>query len=500
LSFGILPSFFLSFFFFFINFCLYDLYILPSHISQFSPLDDTFISHFAPTHTNPPTVVIVMDSKSCCSKKCSSSTKCTVTKLSVGAAAVAAIGAASYWAYKKFFGSSSSSSSSSASSSSASAVASSQPLPVRFLESNPDVVVVSYEDLVNGRNLSASLQAAFGESGLGLITISGVPNVTELRQKMHHTAREFALLPDAIKEKYAHAKSKYNFGWSHGKEKFLGKPDVAKGSYYANPIHDDPFDNNQEFIDQYPSFAHPNIWPTEDFPQLEPIFKAMGGLVVEVGALLAEHCDRYVKSIHPSYPENLLSNTIRQSRTHKARMLHYFPRDDVKDTPSVEDVNEGDLGSWCGWHNDHGSLTGLVPAMYFDKEGNEISCPDPTAGLYVRTRVGRIVRASVPKDHLAFQMGECEQLLSGGVLQATPHCVRAASGPDCIGMSRETLAVFMEPEWGAVLNIPADTTYEQATLGQFNKELPAGVPPLETRYEIGIDFGDFTNRTLNEFH
>lgn len=24
---------------------------------------------------------------------------------------------------------------------------------------------------------------------------------------------------------------------------------------------------------------------------------------------------------------------------------------------------------WCGWHNDHGTLTGLTSAMYFDSEG-----------------------------------------------------------------------------------------------------------------------------------
>ncbi len=26
-------------------------------------------------------------------------------------------------------------------------------------------------------------------------------------------------------------------------------------------------------------------------------------------------------------------------------------------------------GDWCGWHNDHGLLTGLASAMYFDAEG-----------------------------------------------------------------------------------------------------------------------------------
>ena len=24
---------------------------------------------------------------------------------------------------------------------------------------------------------------------------------------------------------------------------------------------------------------------------------------------------------------------------------------------------------WCGWHNDHGTLTGLASAMYLDQDG-----------------------------------------------------------------------------------------------------------------------------------
>ena len=32
----------------------------------------------------------------------------------------------------------------------------------------------------------------------------------------------------------------YNVGWSHGKEKLGDKPDFAKGSFYANPLFDEP--------------------------------------------------------------------------------------------------------------------------------------------------------------------------------------------------------------------------------------------------------------------
>lgn len=65
-------------------------------------------------------------------------------------------------------------------------------------------------------------------------------------------------------------------------------------------------------------------------------------------------------------------------------------------------------------------------------------------GLYICTRNKEVVQAAVPGDHLAFQIGEAAQIHSGGVLQATPHSVKASATH---GVSRATLAVFMQPQW-----------------------------------------------------
>ena len=101
---------------------------------------------------------------------------------------------------------------------------------------------------------------------------------------------------------------------------------------------------------------------------------------------------------------SLAAQIINYARCHKARLLYYFPMD--RKCGADEDFSD-----WCGWHNDHGSLTGLTPAMYFDKDGNEIpSCPDPKAGLYIRTRQGRTVRVAVPSDCIAYQIGETAQV------------------------------------------------------------------------------------------
>jgi isopenicillin N synthase-like dioxygenase len=43
------------------------------------------------------------------------------------------------------------------------------------------------------------------------------------------------------------------------------------------------------------------------------------------------------------------------SSTHKARLLHYFP---VKNTQQQQQQQQQGDDDWCGWHLDHGSLTG----------------------------------------------------------------------------------------------------------------------------------------------
>jgi len=55
---------------------------------------------------------------------------------------------------------------------------------------------------------------------------------------------------------------------------------------------------------------------------------------------------------------------LKQSRKATARLLHYFPVEQLK-------IDKKDM-QWCGWHNDHGTLTGLVSAMYIDREGKEV--------------------------------------------------------------------------------------------------------------------------------
>lgn len=162
------------------------------------------------------------------------------------------------------------------------------------------------------------------------------------------------------------------------------------------------------------------------------------------------------------------------------------------------------------------NLTALAPAQYYDATGRAIPCPDPAAGLFIRARNGDLVQVSMPSDCLAFQIGEASQIHSGGVLQATPHCVRAAAAP---GVSRATMAVFMGPHWTQAMACPglqegdrkptsvdADASSKAATWARVLKGargelLPRGVPTLESRWDgPSQTFGGFTDKTLGSYY
>ena len=131
---------------------------------------------------------------------------------------------------------------------------------------------------------------------------------------------------------------------------------------------------------------------------------------------------------------------------------------------------------WCGWHADHGSLTGLVAGMYTEGRGTEQPLPpEGSGGLHIRSRGGAVVRAVFPADSLVFQVGETAQILSGGLLEATPHCVLAPAAGGA-SLCRNSFAVFMQPRWDEPMAPPPAFAQAVAVSG----------------WQNGQDFGAFT--------
>jgi len=114
------------------------------------------------------------------------------------------------------------------------------------------------------------------------------------------------------------------------------------------------------------------------------------------------------------------------------------------------------------------SLTGLCSAIYLahDLDGNvvPVKAPSPASGLYIQTRGGQLIKVAIPPDCLAFQTGETLEIATAGQLRATPHCVRVGAGPGVESVSRETYALFMQPDVSQVIS-------ENETFGSFSKKV-----------------------------
>jgi len=331
------------------------------------------------------------------------------------------------------------------------------------------------------------------------------------RKSLLPLASKFAALPEEVKAKYVDEASFFSFGWSHGKEKLShNTPDIFKGSYYANPLIDKPSCTTSQLA-KYPYYFQENIWPKNEVPELEYEFKKLGKIICDTGLLLANHCDRYICQHLPTStsfpppneatPYRGVREILHRSEIYKARLLHYFSAVELQKEVSSHSCTGNKLGNtnpvsqkkevdsiesntWCGWHYDHGLLTGLTAAMYLS-QGKEVPNPDPKAGLYIKNRRGNVVQAFLPMDSIAFQVGEALQVASGGLFQATPHYVRSADGPEAASISRNTFAVFMQPSVDEIMVIPSGISSSSVAIGKWQKNM---------------SFGDFSEKTFKSYY
>lgn len=227
------------------------------------------------------------------------------------------------------------------------------------------VVVFDYEEIKNkDADLGAKIAKAYDSNGLGLCIVKGVPNFTEKRARLLPLAHQLANLPKEELDEITFEDIQYSLGWSHGKEKFKGKADYSKGSFYANAHleHRIPKYEEQEFNSKV------NPWP-KSIPELKDAFKDLGQLIIDVGTELAYHIDKFVEQKESKYEKGKLVRVIKEADNVIGRLLHYFPSKlSLKKIILSGDKTEEE-DPWCGLHNDSGSLTGLCPAMYLDKDG-----------------------------------------------------------------------------------------------------------------------------------
>jgi len=229
-------------------------------------------------------------------------------------------------------------------------------------------------------------------------------------------------------------------------------------------------------------------------PDFEGDAKGLGFLMHEQVVALSVHIDKFAKSKVPNYSDRLVSDAMKNTEKAKGRLLYYFPLSDTA-------LKEGAADSWIGWHNDSGFLTALAGDMYVnDETGEKIDCPDPKAGLYVVDREGESVKVDIPSDCMAVQLGECVQIVTGGALSATPHCVRGATPApgSTVKVARISHPCFIDTIPQFPLTMPAGVTMNEV-LGSALDD--SKVPPLKDRWtEDGMIFGDFLQKTFERYY
>lgn len=343
------------------------------------------------------------------------------------------------------------------------------------------LVTVNWQDLVDPTtDLSNAIQQAFGEQGLGILAIRGVPGFVAAKQACLPLAHVLISLPEDELAELEDPLSLYNAGWSFGKEKLGDQPDYSKGSFYYNPLTDTPgtADDRQRYPMSYPI----NKWPKK-IDGFQESCQQLGVVLKSAVDAVTPHVDRLAAQHWTDYRSNQLQSLLASTDKVKARLLYYYP---------LVTTNHNKQDSWIGWHNDSGFLTALAGDVYVNHTtGTIVDCPDPAAGLYVETRSGATVRVELPSDCCAVQMGECTQLMTGGVVDATPHSVR---GPTCsTNTARISLACFVDAPPTVALTMPAAATLASGNVSH-------KVPPLAARWQPGMTFGDFLTKTFGMYY
>lgn len=332
--------------------------------------------------------------------------------------------------------------------------------------------------------VQATLGKSFGREGAGIVLVNDLPpSYFDQRSKLLRAGYDLPSLPEPELTALEFPSLYYQFGWSHSREIFNGRPDTFKGSFYANPLFDRPSGGDPVLLSSFPTYLHPNVWPSsQSLPHFESSFKHIGRLIFNIALQITSHCDSFLQSN--------LHQLLAKSKSTKGRLLHYFPP--PEQTPSENDNNQP---LWCGYHNDHGLITGLLPSRFFKPDGTICQVDDKTAGLHIaNTETNETYRANIPQDCLAFQIGESAQILTGGALRATAHAVHSSPTVRQQHLSRITLAVFAQPDPWDVLRLPRAVGPDHAL------NTSSLVPALRDRFTNGDTFDQFSKNTFAKYY
>ncbi|XP_022852116.1 uncharacterized protein LOC111373783 [Olea europaea var. sylvestris] len=252
------------------------------------------------------------------------------------------------------------------------------------------------------------------------------------------------------------------------------------------------------FFVRYPSYCGRNIWPQDALPELELAFKALGKLILDVGLLLAYHCDGYV-SEGLKHDDEGLQRILLRSRCHKGRLLYYFPALQ-RYFFCLLFCFYNILSSWLA-SQAQGGLTHENPAPWLDPWEPRPCCQQWCACMefcpghrlqyqidsaysgkyYMRELIfPPPLKMSIIHNPIFIIITICFSYVLG--LTMFPYC--APKGETASGVDRSTFALFMQPDWDENLNFPDVVNIHQEFLQ------PNG----------SLSFGEYTEKLLDKYY
>ncbi|MEM9861198.1 MAG: 2-oxoglutarate and iron-dependent oxygenase domain-containing protein, partial [Myxococcota bacterium] len=264
-----------------------------------------------------------------------------------------------------------------------------------------------------------ALRLGFGTYGLVYIRNHGV-DMARL-QRLYAAWVELTNRPEAEKKAWARPEVWYQRGWTPPNTEQAvvagGQPDF-KECYFAAPM-----DLDTRVKRMFPEIYAENSWP-KGAGDFEGDYMALGKRVHQVGMAILEGC-----AVALDLPKEIFAEGT-AGGPHVTRLLRYLPLD------------ESEVGTdilWGEEHTDFNLLTLLPGGQFQDPESNACERPDPTSGLYLRTRAseehpqGKKVHGKPPKGCIVAQVGQQLEILTGGTYQATPHII---TPPGQVGYTR----------------------------------------------------------------
>ncbi|KAK9281073.1 hypothetical protein L1049_003966 [Liquidambar formosana] len=361
----------------------------------------------------------------------------------------------------------------------------------------------SSEELERLESISRTITETLGPSGPGLLSITGVPNISNLRHYLLPLARKLALLNNDDRKRVL---KEHSLGsdvplknLNRSVSSFAMQLKYAQGLELtqSKEIHED--DGNHKSKQDHLDIDSFGEFQDSEYKNLRNTFKELGFCMMELGLRLARICDRAIG-------DQELEQSLLESCAAKGRLIHYhstldnlilkevgtrkgstkglasYKRDQEQFTSNRQKPAEGpkldisgseakSYGSlsnlWQQWHYDYGIFTVLTSPLFISSCHSpttkvkdhlcmscEQECPSPSGHTYLQIfdpNKNNVLTVKSAPESFIVQVGESADILSKGRLRSTLHSVCRPANIE--NLSRETFVVFLQPAWSKTFSI-----------------------------------------------